>query len=155
MLELSTLKPAVGARKTRRRLGRGEASGVGKTSGKGGKGQTARTGGHVRPGFEGGQMPLYRRLPKMGFTSRQQVFGLNRYNVVNLDLLNKFEDGSIVDLAALRSKGLCKDNTLHAGVKLLGRGTLSKKLTVKVNAASGKAKELIEKAGGTLEIVSA
>ena len=152
-MELSKLSPAPGARKKVRRLGRGESSGSGKTSGKGGKGQTARTGGHVRPGFEGGQMPLYRRLPKWGFVSRQQVFGLNRYNVVNLSVLERFDAGSTIDAESLRKAGFCKTNSRKAGIKVLGTGTLTKKLLVKVNAISEKAKAAIEGCGGSVELL--
>ena len=104
-LSLSTLAPAIGARKTSKRLGRGESSGRGKTSGRGGKGQTARNGGGVRAGFEGGQMPLYRRIPKIGFTSLKNVAGANRFNVVRLDVLERCENGATVDATSLREMG--------------------------------------------------
>jgi len=153
-MELSKLTPARGARKKARRLGRGESSGSGKTSGKGGKGQTARTGGHVRPGFEGGQMPLYRRLPKWGFVSRQQVFGLNRYNVVNLDVLERFDAGATVDAESLKQAGFCKTNSRRAGIKVLGTGKLTKKLSVKVDAISASARASIEACGGRVELLT-
>ena len=150
-MELSKLSPGKGARKARTRVGRGEGSGRGKTSGRGGKGQTARTGGKVRLGFEGGQMPLYRRVPKLGFRSRQKTLGLNCYSVVNLDVLNCFEDGAVVDAAALRARGVGIKNKHKAGIKILARGDLSKRLTVKVQAVSKAAKAKIEAAGGTVE----
>lgn len=153
-MKLSDLAPVPGSRKKARRLGRGESSGVGKTSGRGGKGQTARTGGGVRPGFEGGQMPLYRRLPKVGFVSRQQVLGLNRYNLVDLDVLERFDAGSTIDLSALKAKGYAKTNARRAGVKVLGTGTLTKKLTLKINAISATAKAKVEAVGGSVEIVN-
>ncbi|MCL1925278.1 MAG: 50S ribosomal protein L15 [Defluviitaleaceae bacterium] len=147
MLELSNLKPAPGSNKKKFRVGRGHGSGSGKTSGKGHKGQNARSGGGVRRGFEGGQMPLYRRLPKRGFTNR------NTKDIVaiNLSHLNVFEDGQIVDVAALKSKGLLSNP--RDGVKILGNGELSKKLTIKVDYFSKTAIEKINAAGGQAEIV--
>jgi large subunit ribosomal protein L15 len=153
MLKLSELKPKHGARKRKIRLGRGESSGHGKTSGKGGKGQTARSGGTINPGFEGGQMPLIRRLPKYGFVSNKQVIGKNRYDVVNLSVLERFEAGSTVDAKAVWARGYGRTNSTQAGVKILGKGTLSKKLHVKVQAISEAAKSAIEKAGGSVDIV--
>lgn len=153
-LSLSTLAPNSGARKTSKRLGRGEGSGKGKTSGKGGKGQTARTGGHVRPGFEGGQMPLYRRLPKIGFTSADRVDGSNVYNVVRLDLLERCDNGTVIDATALESLGFKQKKAKAAGYKLLlGSGSFTKKLTIKVNAVSEGAKAKIESLGGTVELI--
>ncbi|MBN8547813.1 MAG: 50S ribosomal protein L15 [Deltaproteobacteria bacterium] len=152
-MELSKLAPRHGARKSRRRVGRGESSGVGKTSGKGGKGQTARSGGHVRPGFEGGQMPLYRRLPKFGFTSRTKVLGLNQYHVINLSKLDKFENGSTVDADAILAKRYGNNNRNKAGIKVLGTGELTKKLHVKVHAISASAKAKIESLGGSVELL--
>lgn len=147
-MKLSNLKPKAGSRKKRIRLGRGEGSGSGKTSGKGGKGQTARAGGHVRPGFEGGQMPLYRRLPKLGFVSRKSVLGLNRFTVINLSDLELLDAGSTVEASMFRHRG-----SRRAGLKVLGTGTLTKKLTLKVQAISASAKAKVESLGGTVEIV--
>ena len=152
-MKLSERSPAHGSRKARRRVGRGESSGAGKTSGRGGKGQTARNGGGVRPGFEGGQMPLYRRTGKLGFRSRQKVLGLNQYHVIDVAVLNKFEDGAVVDSAALLALGYGRHNRNRAGVKILGTGNLTKKLTVKVEAISATAKEKVEAAGGSVELV--
>lgn len=154
MLALSSLQPKRGSRKKKVRLGRGEGSGSGKTSGKGGKGQTARTGGKIRAGFEGGQMPLYRRLPKIGFLSRKGILGLNKFNVINLSDLERFPAGAVVDHEALRALGLCKHTALKAGVKVLGAGQLTKKLTLKVHAISTSAKSAVEKLGGSVEILS-
>ena len=146
-MKLFELSPAEGSRKDADRKGRGAASGNGKTAGKGHKGQKARSGGGVRPGFEGGQMPLARRVPKRGFNN---IFA-TKYVGINVDVLNRFEDGSVVDEAAIVNAGLVK-KTLD-GVKILGRGELTKKLTVKVTAFSATAKEKIEKAGGKAEEV--
>lgn len=151
-MELGTLKAPRGAKKRRSRFGLGEGSGHGKTSGRGGKGQTARSGGGVRPGFEGGQMPLSRRLPKFGFTSRTRVLGKNVYAVVNVGDLERFPDGAVVDYAALKSQGYAKGSYAKAGIKVLGEGTLSKKLTVKVQAISAAARTKIEANGGSIEI---
>ena len=129
------------------RSGRGPGSGNGKTAGKGHKGQNARSGGGVRPGFEGGQIPLYRKLPKRGFTNRFAV----KYCVINLDVLNKFENGAVVDLDILKGCGIVKDN--YANLKVLGNGELSKKLTVKATVFSASAKEKIEAAGGKIEVL--
>ena len=146
-MKLHELKPAEGSRKERNRVGRGIGSGNGKTSGKGHKGQNARSGGGVRPGFEGGQNPLFRRLPKRGFTN------INRkeYAIVNLDALNRFEDGAEVTAALLLETGVVSNE--KAGIKILGHGTLSKKLTVKAHKFSASAKEAIENAGGTIEVI--
>lgn len=146
-MKLFELSPAEGSRKDAYRKGRGAASGNGKTAGKGHKGQKARSGGGVRPGFEGGQMPLARRVPKRGFNN---IFA-TKYVGINVDALNRFEDGSVVDEAAIVKAGLVK-KTLD-GVKILGRGELNKNLTVKVTAFSATAKEKIEKAGGKAEEV--
>ena len=140
------LSPAAGSSKERKRLGRGPASGQGKTAGKGHKGQKARAGRGMRPGFEGGQMPLQRRLPKRGFNN---IFA-NEYVVINVASLNAFENGDVVDAAALMAKGIIK-NELD-GVKVLANGELSKKLTVKVAAVSAAAKAKIEAAGGSVEV---
>lgn len=146
-MKLHELKPAEGSRKVRNRVGRGIGSGNGKTAGKGHKGQNARSGGGVRPGFEGGQNPLFRRLPKRGFTN------INRkeYAIVNLDVLNRFEDGAEVTAALLLETGIVSNE--KAGIKVLGNGTLTKKLTVKAHKFSASAKEAIENAGGTTEVI--
>lgn len=146
-MKLFELSPAEGSRRDAYRKGRGAASGNGKTAGKGHKGQKARSGGGVRPGFEGGQMPLARRVPKRGFNN---IFA-TKYVGINVDALNRFEDGSVVDEAAIVKAGLVK-KTLD-GIKILGRGELNKNLTVKVTAFSATAKEKIEKAGGKAEEV--
>ncbi|MCM3125767.1 50S ribosomal protein L15 [Mesobacillus sp. AQ2] len=146
-MKLHELKPAEGSRKERKRLGRGIGSGQGKTAGKGHKGQNARSGGGVRPGFEGGQTPLFRRLPKRGFTN------INRkeYAVVNLDSLNVFEDGTEVTPELLIETGLVKKEL--AGVKILAKGSLEKKLTVKAHKFSSAAEEAIKAAGGQTEVI--
>ncbi|MFZ0240292.1 MAG: 50S ribosomal protein L15 [Desulfobacterales bacterium] len=147
-MRLNDLAPAPGARKTRKRIGRGVGSGWGKTAGRGSKGQNSRSGGGVRPGYEGGQMPIHRRLPKRGFTN---VFK-KIYAVVNIDDLTKMESGSVIDEAALVRAGLVKGR--RDGIKLLGRGEISTPLTVKVDRASQSARQKIESAGGTLEVLS-
>ncbi len=147
-MKLGELKPALGSNTDNFRRGRGHGSGNGKTAGKGHKGQKARSGGGVRPGFEGGQMPLYRRIPKRGFKC------INTKDIValNVSLLNEvFDDGAVVDIAALQSKGLVSHP--KDGVKILGNGEITKKLTVKVNYYSASAKEKIEAAGGNAEVV--
>lgn len=146
-MKLHELKPAEGARKEPKRKGRGIGSGNGKTAGKGHKGQNARSGGGVRLGFEGGQTPLFRRLPKRGFTN------VNRkdYAIVNLDTLNRFEDGTEVTPALLLETGIVSNE--KAGIKILAKGTIEKKLTVKANKFSTTAKEAIEAAGGTTEVI--
>ncbi|CAM4164523.1 50S ribosomal protein L15 [Erysipelothrix inopinata] len=146
-MKLHELKYNEGARQDRKRLGRGHGSGTGKTSGKGHKGQNARSGGGVALGFEGGQTPLFKRIPKRGFKNVNRV----EYAVVNLSSLNVFEDGAEVTIAELKAKGIVK-NTLD-GVKVLGQGELEKKLTVKVNAFSKSAIESIEKMGGKAEVI--
>jgi large subunit ribosomal protein L15 len=148
-MRLHNLKPRPGAKHRRKRLGQGESSGHGKTAGRGGKGQTARSGSSIRIGFEGGQMPLIRRIPKRGFNNTR--FG-TKYIAVNLEDLNRFDDGAHVDEAALKAVGLA--NGTHDGVKILGSGELSKKLTVSVSAFSASAKAKIEAKGGKVEIVS-
>jgi len=146
-MDLSCLKPAIGSTKSRKRIGRGAGSGLGKTSGKGHKGQKARSGGSVKPGFEGGQMPLQRRLPKRGFRPLdKKVFA-----VVNLRDLDLFEAGSVVDLEAYGLAGLVRD--MRDGIKVLGDGELSKALTVKAHKFSKSALEKIEKAGGKAEVI--
>ncbi|MBR2293485.1 MAG: 50S ribosomal protein L15 [Clostridia bacterium] len=146
-MKLNELSPAVGSAKDSYRKGRGPGSGNGKTAGKGHKGQNARSGGGVRPGFEGGQLPLYRKLPKRGFKNR---FAVN-YAIVNVSALNKFEDGAVVDLEALLAAKLVRKEL--DGLKILGEGELTKKLTVKANVFSASAKEKIEAAGGKTEEV--
>ena len=148
-MRLHNLKPRPGAKHRRKRLGQGESSGHGKTSGRGGKGQTARSGSSIRIGFEGGQMPLFRRIPKRGFSNTRFT---TRYVAVNLSDLNQFDDGAHVDEAALRSIGLA--NGTSDGVKILGMGELSKKLTVSASAFSASAKAKIEAKGGKVEVVS-
>lgn len=154
-MELSTLRPAAGSRSKRKRIGRGEGSGHGKTSGHGGKGQTARSGGGVARHFEGGQTPFYRRVPKIGFRSIAKMRGDNQYAVVNLSDLDKFEEGSTVDVEALRQIGRVPGMKQKAGVKLLGKGEITKKLNIKVHAISQSAKAKIEAQGGTVELISA
>ena len=146
-MKLHTLSPAEGSTKSNFRKGRGPASGNGKTAGKGHKGQNARSGGGVRPGFEGGQIPLYRKLPKRGFNNK---FATN-YAIVNVSALNVFENGAVVDTQALLDKRIIR-KTLD-GVKVLGNGELTKSLTVKANIFSATAKEKIEAAGGKTEVV--
>ena len=149
-MRLHDLKPRPGARHRRKRLGQGEASGHGKTSGRGGKGQTARSGSSIRIGFEGGQMPLIRRIPKRGFNNARHT---TRYLPVNLEALNRFDDGTRVDESALQSAGLA--NGRGAGIKILGDGELTRKLTVSAHAFSASAKAKIEAKGGTCEIIAA
>jgi large subunit ribosomal protein L15 len=145
-MKLHELLPPVGSRKPRKRLGRGVGSGNGKTAGRGTKGHNSRSGGGVRPGFEGGQMPLHRRLPKRGFTN---IFK-KKINVINIRDLARFESGSIVDEAALVRIGLVKGR--RDGIKLLGKGEITIPLTVKVNSASKNARDKILAAGGNLEV---
>ena len=147
-MRLDTIQPAVGATTSKKRLGRGTGSGLGKTSGKGHKGQWARSGGGVRPGFEGGQMPLTRRVPKRGFNNHFK----KEYVIVNLDVLNEnFAAGSVVDMEALLDRNLVKSVKNAAGLKVLGNGELTVNLTVKAAKFSAPAKEAIEKSGGTAE----
>jgi large subunit ribosomal protein L15 len=146
-MNLNELKPSEGSKKSSFRVGRGHGSGNGKTAGRGHKGQKARTGGGVRPGFEGGQMPLYRRLPKRGFTNRNSLEIVG----INVDLLNRFEDGAVVSVEAMIEAGIIKNP--RDGVKILGKGDLTKKLTVQANAFSASAKEKIESVGGKTEEV--
>ena len=148
-MRIDTLQPAEGSRKSVKRLGRGIGSGLGKTSGKGHKGQWARSGGGVRPGFEGGQMPLTRRVPKRGFNNHFRKV----YAIVNLDVLSGFEAGAVVDYDILLECGLIKAIKNAAGLKVLGEGELNVALTVKAAKFSASAKEAIEKAGGTAEVV--
>jgi large subunit ribosomal protein L15 len=146
-MKLHELKPNPGSVKKRKRLGRGTATGQGKTAGRGMNGQKSRSGGGVRPGFEGGQMPLYRRLPKRGFTN---IFG-TIYAEINVEDLNKFEDGAEVTPEMLKSEGILKKQL--DGVKILGNGDLAKKLTVKAHKFSKSAVEKIEAAGGKVEVI--
>ena len=146
-MKLNELSPAVGSAKDAYRRGRGPGSGNGKTAGKGHKGQNARSGGGVRPGFEGGQLPLYRKLPKRGFKNR---FATN-YAIVNVEALNRFEDGAVVDMEALLAAKIVRKEL--DGLKVLGTGELTKKLTVKATVFSATAKEKIEAAGGKIEEV--
>jgi len=146
-MKLHELSPAPGSVREVKRIGRGHGSGQGKTAGKGHKGQKARAGRGMRPGFEGGQMPLQRRIPKRGFVN---IFATN-YAIINIAALNKFEDGAVVDTQALKDAGIIKD--AMDGVKVLGNGELNKKLTVKVAAYSESAKAKIEAAGGKAEVI--
>ncbi len=145
MLTLSNLSPRPGSTKQRKRLGRGQGSGHGKTAARGENGYKSRSGSSIRPGFEGGQMPLHRRLPKRGFTN---IFK-SQFAVVNVEGLEKFDDGAVVDRQALLDKGLV--GRKYAQVKLLGNGDISKKLTIKVDRISATARRKIEAAGGKVE----
>ncbi|MEO6846480.1 MAG: 50S ribosomal protein L15 [Chthoniobacterales bacterium] len=149
-LRLHNLKPAPGAKKRRKRVGRGESSGKGKTSGKGHKGQKARSGGSIRIGFEGGQMPLYRRLPKRGFNNAQfkTIFG-----IVNLETLEaKFNVGDVINEQSLRERGILKGS--FDGIKILGRGEITKKFSFEVDQISASAKDKVEKAGGKITLTA-
>lgn len=148
-MRVDTLSPAEGARKDAKRLGRGIGSGLGKTSGKGHKGQWARSGGGVRPGFEGGQMPLARRIPKRGFHNKWAT----EYTIINLGQLSGLPKGTVVDFGFVRLHGLTKEVKNSAGLKVLGRGEVKVALTVKAAKFSASAKEAIEKAGGTCEVI--
>ncbi|MGI8965048.1 MAG: 50S ribosomal protein L15 [Limisphaerales bacterium] len=149
-MRLHDLKPRPGAKHRRKRLGQGESSGHGKTSGRGGKGQTARSGSSIRIGFEGGQMPLIRRIPKRGFNNKRHT---TTYLPINLESLNRFEDGAKVDSLALQQLGLA--NGKSSGIKILGGGELKKKLTISAHAFSASAREKIEKQGGICELMGA
>lgn len=144
---LNQLKPVEGARHTRKRKGQGVGSGLGKTAGRGQKGQNSRSGGGVRPGFEGGQIPLFQRLPKRGFKNVNR----KEYAVVNVSDLNVFENGAEVTIETLIKTGLV--NKTYDGVKVLGNGTLEKKLTVKASKFSASAEAAIKNAGGTVEVI--
>ena len=145
-MKLHELSPAQGSAKAAWRKGRGPGSGNGKTAGKGHKGQNARSGGGVRPGFEGGQIPLYRKHPKRGFNNKFATV----YAIVNVEQLNVFEDGAVVDVEALMAKRIVRK--VVDGVKILGNGELTRKLTVKATVFSATAKEKIEAAGGKIEV---
>ena len=147
-MKLNSIHPADGATKTRKRVGRGPGSGTGKTAGRGENGQKSRSGYSRKAGFEGGQLPLYRRLPKRGFTNARFKV---EYAVINLDDLNKFEDGAVVTPEILKEMGLLKNQL--CGVKVLGNGTLNKKLTVKAHKFSASALAAIEKSGGKVEVI--
>ena len=146
-MKLHELAPAEGSRKVRNRVGRGLGSGNGKTSGRGMKGQKSRSGGGVRTGFEGGQMPLYRRLPKRGFKN----IWAKTYAEVNVETLNRFEDGSMVDPVALVESGILKN--VQEGIRILGNGELKKKLTVRANGFTKSAEEKIKAAGGNVDVI--
>ncbi|KGX85364.1 50S ribosomal protein L15 [Pontibacillus litoralis] len=146
-MKLHELKSAEGTRRKRNRVGRGMATGNGKTSGRGHKGQNARSGGGVRPGFEGGQMPLFQRLPKRGFTNIHR----KEFAVVNLETLNRFEEGTEITPELLLETGVV--SKLKSGIKVLGKGSVEKKFTVKAHKFSASAKEAIEAAGGQTEVI--
>lgn len=146
-MKLHELKPAVGSRRDRKRVGRGTSSGYGKTSGRGQKGQLARQGGHTRLGFEGGQMPLFRTMPKRGFNNVNR----KEYAIINLNDLNKFEDGSNITVESLKEAGLIKKEL--DGIKLLANGEVKVKVNIKLNKVSKAAKEAVEAAGGTVEVI--
>jgi large subunit ribosomal protein L15 len=148
-MRLHDLRPRPGAKHRRKRLGQGESSGHGKTSGRGGKGQTARSGSSIRIGFEGGQMPLIRRIPKRGFNNARHG---TRYVPINLESLNRFEDGARVDEAALRDAGLANGPVRR--IKILGDGELSRKLTISAHAFSASARSKIEAKGGSCEVIA-
>ena len=148
-MRINTIQPAEGSKTSAKRLGRGIGSGLGKTSGKGHKGQWARSGGGVRPGFEGGQMPLTRRVPKRGFNNHFKKV----YAIVNLSQLNGYEAGSVVDFETLYFDGQIKEVKNPVGLKVLGDGEITVALTVKANKFSKAAKEALEKAGGTVEVI--
>ena len=146
-MKLHELQPAAGSKQTRTRRGRGLGSGLGKTAGRGQKGQNSRSGGGVRPGFEGGQMPLYRRLPKRGFNN---IFA-KEYAEVNVAQLNRFEDGATVDPVSLIEAGILKN--VRDGIRILGNGTLERKLTVIANGFTKTAEEKIIAVGGKVEVI--
>ncbi len=146
-MRLSDLVPAKGQRKARKRIGRGVASGWGKTAGRGNKGQNCRSGGGVRPGYEGGQMPIHRRLPKRGFKNPFK----KSFAIINVRELNRFDEGSVVDEVALIQMGLVKGD--RDGIKLLGEGTIGTPVTVRVNKISESARKKIETVGGKVEVI--
>lgn len=148
-MNIQDIKPAEGAKTATKRIGRGIGSGMGKTSTRGHKGQWARSGGGVRPNFEGGQMPMTRRLPKIGFNNKRFA---HEYNAINVEALNVYEDGTVVDINLLVADGIIK-KTASYGLKIMGDGELSKKLVVKANKFTASAIQKIEKAGGTVEVL--
>ena len=147
-MDLSNLKPSAGSTRNRKRVGRGQGSGLGKTAGRGHKGSKSRSGGSTKVGYEGGQMPLHRRLPKRGFHNPFRT----EYEVVNLSALTAFEAGSVVDPATLRAARLVRDT--NRPVKILAKGSIDRKLTVKAQAFSGAAREAIEAQGGEFEVLA-
>ena len=147
-MDLSNLKPSAGSTRNRKRVGRGQGSGLGKTAGRGHKGRKSRSGGSTKVGYEGGQMPLHRRLPKRGFHNPFRT----EYEVVNLSALTAFEAGSVVDPATLRAARLVRDT--NRPVKILAKGSIDRKLTVKAQAFSGAAREAIEAQGGEVEVLA-
>ena len=147
-MKLHELEKNIGATHAKKRVGRGSGSGLGKTSGRGQKGQKARSGGSINPVFEGGQLPLYRRLPKRGFTNDKFR---TRYAVINLDELNRFEEGTVVTPALLKETGIIKEQL--AGIKVLGTGKLEKKLTIQANKFSASALEKIKESGSKAEVI--
>ena len=147
-MKLNELKTTLGATQSRKRVGRGVGSGLGKTSGKGHKGQNARSGGGVRPGFEGGQLPLFRRIPKRGFSNAKFKV---EYAVINVGDLNNFDEGTVITPELLKEKKIIKNQL--CGIKILGNGTLEKKLTVRANSFSLSAKQKIETLGGKIEVI--
>lgn len=147
-MDLSNLRPSAGSSKNRKRVGRGQGSGLGKTAGRGHKGSKSRAGGSTKVGYEGGQMPLHRRLPKRGFYNPFRI----EYEVVNLSGLTAFEAGSVVDPAALRAAGLVRNTNMP--VKILAKGSIDRKLTVKAQGFSGAARKAIEAQGGEVEVLA-
>ncbi|MGI6680336.1 MAG: 50S ribosomal protein L15 [Bdellovibrionota bacterium] len=152
-MDLSNLKGNKRARKNRKRLGRGNGSGYGRTSARGEKGQGARSGGNISPIFEGGQMPLYRRIPDIGFISRKQACGINKYSLVKCGDLEALEDGTVVDAELLYKMGFKCSPKQKAGFKLLGCGGLTKKLTIRINAITKSALQKVQDAGGVVELL--
>lgn len=148
-MNIQDIKPAEGAKTSTKRIGRGIGSGMGKTSTRGHKGQWARSGGGVRPNFEGGQMPMTRRLPKIGFNNKRFA---HVYNAINVDVLNRYNDGDVIDIDKLVCDGIIK-KTENYGLKVMGDGELEKKLVVKANKFTASAIQKIEKAGGTAEVL--
>ena len=148
-MNIQDIKPAAGAKTSTKRIGRGIGSGMGKTSTRGHKGQWARSGGGVRPNFEGGQMPMTRRLPKVGFNNKRFA---HVYNAINVDVLNRYNDGDVVDIDKLVADGIIR-KTENYGLKIMGDGNLEKKLVIKADKFTASAIQKIEKAGGTAEVL--
>ncbi|MCI8733364.1 MAG: 50S ribosomal protein L15 [Clostridia bacterium] len=148
-MNIQDIKPADGAKTSTKRIGRGIGSGMGKTSTRGHKGQWARSGGGVRPNFEGGQMPMTRRLPKVGFNNKRFA---HVYNAINVDVLNRYNDGDVVDIDKLVADGIIR-KTENYGLKIMGDGNLEKKLVIKADKFTASAIQKIEKAGGTAEVL--